>query len=199
MGPRSGARRGMQKLAMTPVLFAGAHEDDLVPIKHAETLQAAAPRRARPLPGTPNSPRPVRVPPWVLSLEGGSGRLGFAEHVYTSQTRPPPIRPPRLELAVPPRRGRPNTRVVVPVVRGRWLRALGPTCCPTCPGTQCVFARYGRESGPAFVPNPLLQTRVSKKGRRRSSPPGPRRRRLPQHCARGPASQGWFGSLLRRR
>ena len=51
-----------KKLAMTPVLFAGAHEDDLVPTKHAETLHAATRRGELVLfPGTHNSPRPVQV------------------------------------------------------------------------------------------------------------------------------------------
>ena len=51
-----------KKLAMTPVLFAGAREDDLVPIKHAETLHAATRRGELVLfPGTHNSPRPVQV------------------------------------------------------------------------------------------------------------------------------------------
>ncbi len=51
-----------KKLAMTPVLFAGAHEDDLVPTKHAETLHEATRRGELVLfPGTHNSPRPVHV------------------------------------------------------------------------------------------------------------------------------------------
>ena len=51
-----------KKLAMTPVLFAGAHEDDLVPVKHAETLHAATRRGELVLfPGTHNSPRPVQA------------------------------------------------------------------------------------------------------------------------------------------